>query len=570
MTKKTPEQQPQPSSQEGEKREKEIKGAEGEEITEEKVEQEAAKADHAVDRNVKEVEDAGERAPGEAKEEVGKVAKQAHGLGKETKQKISFWEKPKVFWEKAKETGRRMRSSKESQKMISKAAYDTASTIFGFKFITDLAGVLRKKGDIYNYFKQRGETKEERKEIEAVLNEIAVQWQERRRRRTGETKKREKEELAAENKELKDAVADVKERLKNAKSLPEAEKKEFKKTLGSIVSGRSKEWGDIKDERDKKTNKVLGTYLKTKIRGTKLVRDFLNTLLTGTGMMGLRGFMYAGMAGVERAQEASIQFSKAELSGRAEELKGKSKIEYVFKDMTVNAATETGRALVFKGKTPESKHKGAEFVQAFGKVLRIVGIGGVAASEILNEGLTGSVETATNKLLDAFEQGGVVGLGGQIKDNFVDNAERMWHLFDIGSEAGVEEAGVAGVTRVEGDVEPPLTETLEPVEPIEPEAVPPEAVPEISPEQIELAMATVGKGEGIEHSLIRQLTGGPGASPEEALNTAKSFGYDPDSGLSVEEWAGKQAHRIAIDQGYVKAEGGKIIEETRVGPADKV
>jgi len=82
---------------------------------------------------------------------------------------------------------------------------------------------------------------------------------------------------------------------------------------------------------------------------------------------------------------------------------------------------------------------------------------------------------------------------------------------------------------------------------------------DISPEQMELA--TIGRGEGVEHSLIRQLR----ANPEEY-----GFKGDITNANAVNSWAGSEAHHIAIDQGYVKIAEGQIINETRVSPIDKV
>lgn len=63
----------------------------------------------------------------------------------------------------------------------------------------------------------------------------------------------------------------------------------------------------------------------------------------------------------------------------------------------------------------------------------------------------------------------------------------------------------------------------------------------------------VQKGEGIEHAFIRQLSDDP-----------EKFGFAGDSkdDEAVMDWAGKEAHRIAIKAGYVDLETGN---EVRVG-----
>lgn len=67
-------------------------------------------------------------------------------------------------------------------------------------------------------------------------------------------------------------------------------------------------------------------------------------------------------------------------------------------------------------------------------------------------------------------------------------------------------------------------------------------------------LATVGKGQGIEHALIRQLEYNPKGMgcPEEIIAKGKE---------AIKGWAGQQAHKIALEQGYVKVGAdGKTIE----------
>jgi len=72
-----------------------------------------------------------------------------------------------------------------------------------------------------------------------------------------------------------------------------------------------------------------------------------------------------------------------------------------------------------------------------------------------------------------------------------------------------------------------------------------------------LKLATVGKGEGIEHAFIRQIVANP-----------KDFGFDGDvnNRTAVKKWAGREAHRIALKAGYVDSDGREI----RVKVTDKV
>lgn len=79
--------------------------------------------------------------------------------------------------------------------------------------------------------------------------------------------------------------------------------------------------------------------------------------------------------------------------------------------------------------------------------------------------------------------------------------------------------------------------------------------PEINPET--LKMGTVGEGEGVEHVFRRQLEADPG-----------KFGFKGDltDKAAIRAWSGGEAHRIAIDEGYVDAVTGKEVRVFDMGP----
>jgi hypothetical protein len=78
------------------------------------------------------------------------------------------------------------------------------------------------------------------------------------------------------------------------------------------------------------------------------------------------------------------------------------------------------------------------------------------------------------------------------------------------------------------------------------------------PSAAQLALATIHKGEGIEHALIRQLVDNPG-----------SYGYtgDENDAKAVKRWAGHEAHVLAVKGGYYEWKFGA---EVRVKVSDKV
>jgi hypothetical protein len=69
----------------------------------------------------------------------------------------------------------------------------------------------------------------------------------------------------------------------------------------------------------------------------------------------------------------------------------------------------------------------------------------------------------------------------------------------------------------------------------------PASVKPTGPSAAQIVLATVRKGEGIEHALIRQLVDDP-----------MNYGFtgDQNDSAAVKKWAGHQAHVLAIKAGY--------------------
>ncbi len=110
-----------------------------------------------------------------------------------------------------------------------------------------------------------------------------------------------------------------------------------------------------------------------------------------------------------------------------------------------------------------------------------------------------------------------------------------------------------------GTPKPNLTETPN---------IPKESLPQTSNDQsIEdtLKNATVHKGEGVEHAFIRQIKADPNLAQE--LANKSGFKGDLTNEKILERFAGQQAHKIALQTGYVDRATGA---EVRVAEADKV
>ncbi|MFA6919150.1 MAG: hypothetical protein WC244_03530 [Patescibacteria group bacterium] len=113
-----------------------------------------------------------------------------------------------------------------------------------------------------------------------------------------------------------------------------------------------------------------------------------------------------------------------------------------------------------------------------------------------------------------------------------------------GAEHGTPDTGKQGAAETSA-----TPDKNAPSQAVASEAKAPETTPELK-HQIELA--TIKKGDGIERSLIRQLK-----DPK----LAKQLGYDQAKDGTINHWAGVKAHQIAMDKGYVGANG----QEVRVG-----
>jgi hypothetical protein len=132
----------------------------------------------------------------------------------------------------------------------------------------------------------------------------------------------------------------------------------------------------------------------------------------------LRGIMYAVTSGVERAVKARKEFAKEK-----DETKKKSELGFVAKDVIINSARETLRALRGKGEKEDSTkvRKAIDFVKALGTVARIWGIGGLAISGV--EAPSQSID----KLIAGIKENGAAKT--LLWDNFIQNAGRAYQMY---------------------------------------------------------------------------------------------------------------------------------------------
>jgi len=329
--------------------------------------------------------------------------------------------------------------NKEVWCLVGEQFYKTATTILGVKTFTDFAEIVGRavgqtgslkerwrkaiaasKGDLGKYLKGKEEVVSEKKKLEEVLDELFKQYHEAT----------DKKDDLAKNKfwnTVKELDSLTKEG--GVEYLPEQDRKEYRVQLARIIWQYRKKQSELNKERNQKISQVGNLYLNNKVSGYIVARDALNGLFTASGTPMLRTVGYTVFAALERGSKANREFEKALLKGDKITEKD-SKAGFVLKDVVINSTVETARSLIFQGKNKSSQHKVMDFVEAAGSVFRAFGLAALTVSQISHEGVTGNIGKMVNEFRSSFEQNGV--LGGTIKEvgkNFVNNAERMWHLY---------------------------------------------------------------------------------------------------------------------------------------------
>ncbi|PIZ82022.1 MAG: hypothetical protein COY02_00800, partial [Parcubacteria group bacterium CG_4_10_14_0_2_um_filter_41_6] len=374
---------------------------------------------------------------------------EAEQAGKTAKERIGFFraqiEKTKEWKEKLGAGITTLKENPQILKEIGKTAgktfYNSASSVFGVKTASDLVFALQKKGDIYNYFKQRGQKKQDREELGLVLENLTNAMNARKaeiellQNRGAE---RGSEEYKKGRELVKNAVQEFKQKIESA-SVPEDEKKEMRKNLAFIMSEHREKGVAVDAKRNNETQDVLSAYVHTKIRGTKIVKDAVNLGLTFSGMSAARSGVYMGFSLAESAQDMGRRYKQKRITGKLESRRaGKESSHMEALGQTLDLRDEMAKsALFWRGKETTGQKIGAGIqsgIKAFGLAARGFGFAGSAMREISDEGVTGSVENAYNEFLNALKEtdsfGEKVGAGaGMAGKNFIENGSRVWNTY---------------------------------------------------------------------------------------------------------------------------------------------
>lgn len=275
----------------------------------------------------------------------------------------NFYEKVKsITWEDIKGS---MSKSMENQivKTGGKISYDTASTLFGTKAITDWGmfalhklGVKSSiKGDVHKYFAEN--------DMERALLGITNQAVDLRQKVEGKGAEKDSEaysEYKNSSAALAEAGRNFKAKVENL-NVPEEKKKELRREFGLIMKEHKFQEAEISKGESDKFQQLMRDYTGNKVDAFKLSKDALNSALTFSGFLAARGIAYLSFSALEKGSESWDKFSREKY--KAEKMAAGSpedypdwkstynevsseKLKTVLKEATVGSAKETYSELV--------------------------------------------------------------------------------------------------------------------------------------------------------------------------------------------------------------------------------
>ncbi|MFA5061981.1 MAG: hypothetical protein WC526_02460 [Patescibacteria group bacterium] len=311
--------------------------------------------------------------------------------------------------------GRTKEVAKDYGPEVANAAYKVISKVLGVKFYTDALLALRKKGDLYEHIKGAEGTKEEKRAIKSVLEEIIAKIEAERAAAPANQPEAEPAQ-PEESPELVAKVRELEEKINSAEYISGGEKRDLHRRLLEIARKREDATEVAKVKREKKIQEVLAAYVVNKVSGWKIASDALDLAITPIAF--LRAGVYAGLAVAERMQKARRKFKKEK------DFSEKGEGRFIAKDLIVNATRETLRGLAGMGIEKKENITGKERVQgvlkALGTLARGFGIFGVAFTA--GDGVQKSID----HLLDNISK---QGLAAGWSNGMVENAERMIQVY---------------------------------------------------------------------------------------------------------------------------------------------
>lgn len=285
-------------------------------------------------------------------------------------------------------------------------------------------------------------------------------------------------------KKAQEAVFQTREKIKNS-NLSAQEKAELWRQVAHISREHQKSTESENNSHGQKVEKVMDAYIDTKTQGVRAVKESLNTIFMATGIPWMRLVAYTPLELYEKYAKSSQEISKKELKG--EDVGKSSKLLETAKK--VMSELSLGAAFAKKGRN--KKEIAQDAIKGVGLWLRFIGLGEIASDSM----------------------------------DFDEAKDAVFHSFNSGSiSEKPETADMDFHPSIKGSWNDNLQKNLD----------------KVLSDRTD--MATVHEGEGVEHTLIRQLKDSP---------STHGFNGDITDKEAVEQWANAEAHKIAIKENFV-------------------
>ncbi len=437
----------------------------------------------------------------------------------------------KLSVEKAEKQAERLgfEDQPDLRQLVAKGAMDTLGSVFGIRLGWELPKLaldhLKKKA-------QRGNISD---------STIALLESAQARKNPGKYQKYQpspeemkKAEEMMTPKEFKPVVTKIKalnERLQEAK-MPAQEKLALRKEMAEILKSYRNKDGKLEEDRTEKVGKLLDLYINNSAQGMVVAREAVNTVSIMTMMPWLRTIGYTAFAGAERAVKAGNNYDKAHFRDGGSKAE---KVGFLAKNLTVDAAKETYNGLIgnFFNKEVGKAKTITEFISGMGKLLRVVGI--VGFEHALQSG-TLAMQEGGQKFWESVDKGNFGEALEQGYENWLNNTQRIF------SHIRLAENPDDAVRYLNGNKEAMATA-----------AIHKEAIEKIqlgkTAENLEKMkeLATIRKGEGIIHGLLRQLENDP---------AARGYTGDLNNQVAVHRWAQHEAYALAVKNNFIDSKTG--------------
>jgi len=387
-------------------------------------------------------------------------------------------------------------------------------------------------------------------------------------------------------------AAELHQKIRQA-GLPPERERALLKQVSNALRGRFDAEVRINSGSAAEIRQAIDQFAGSSVRRLELVKEGLNTVMMATALasglgltgiaareiLGKRAFLYGGFAAMERLRKG---WGKAGVEGKT----GWDKLGATAHDLFITAARETVKHATVGQSGVSKTQQWLSRVQAIGTLMRGAGIAGMGFAHLPESWQQALEQTGHQAVPPGYEAAEAaiqrhmeaIGLQsdslpnhGPASADTVPGPISQASPADIGQRWFGSPAYGATVEHAPTDALPADTSGLE--TPETPEAGDTPAATESRtlnlaepPGTVEVPRsfdtydgqmddALIHKGEGIEHALRRQLEHDPAA-----------HGYEgnPDDLAAIRQWSGHEAHRLAINEGFIQADG----TETRVLDTD--